>query len=279
MESLTILITGATSGIGRAAALALVRDGHTVFAAGRRADRLAELAAEAGTDRLVALPLDVTDAAAIQAAVETVDRQTDGRGLDALVNNAGYAQYGPTLELTDEQLADQFAVNVFGLLAVTRAFAPAMIKRRAGRIVNVSSIVGRYVMPYAGAYGASKHTIEALSDALRMELRPFGVGVVLVEPGPIRTEFTQAAGDHLPTVAADSPFYAGMTAYRARLVKRQAKTGPEVVAAAIREAITAEKPRARRIAPSSARWMVWLLMLLPVGLRDRLLLRQVGGSS
>jgi short-subunit dehydrogenase len=137
------------------------------------------------------LTLDVTSATSL--AVATLERRTKGYGIDVLVNNAGYGLVGPLETIDDADLRAQFDTNVFGLMAVTRAFLPAMRDRRAGRIINVSSVGGRMTFPLMGAYHASKYALEALSDALRLELLPMGVHVSLIEPGPIRTEFNDRA--------------------------------------------------------------------------------------
>jgi NAD(P)-dependent dehydrogenase (short-subunit alcohol dehydrogenase family) len=200
----SILITGATSGIGRDAAVRLVRGGHLVMAGGRRADALVSLA-RAGGGRLEPVVLDVTDPASVEAARELVERRTGGRGLDVLVNNAGFALPGPLEALAERDLRELFDTNVLGLLAVTRAFLPAMRERGQGRVVNVGSIMGRVAMPLLGAYNASKHAVAALTDALRMELAPFGITVVLVEPGAIRTGFAARALVGLAPTATPPP--------------------------------------------------------------------------
>ena len=187
--TLTILITGASAGIGREAALAFAHAGHHVIAAARRLPVLEALRAEVPPGTLTPLALDLDDPDSIAAAAAEIDRLTGGRGLDALVNNAGFATAGALAELSDRDLRAQFETNVFGLMALTRAVLPAMLERGAGRIVNVSSVSGRIPAPVLGAYHASKYALEALSDALRMELAPFGVQVVVVEPGTIRTDF------------------------------------------------------------------------------------------
>ncbi|HET9007844.1 MAG TPA: SDR family oxidoreductase, partial [Actinomycetes bacterium] len=206
----SILITGASSGIGREAAMRLVRAGHLVLAGGRRPDALAGLARAAG-GRLEPVVLDVTDPASVEAARELVERRTGGRGLDVLVNNAGYALPGPLEALADADLRRLFDTNVFGLLAVTRAFVPAMRERGAGRVVNVGSIMGRVAMPLLGAYNASKHAVAAATAALRMELAPFGVTVVLVEPGAVRTALAARA------LAALAPYRVPGSPYAAAL--------------------------------------------------------------
>ena len=191
----TVLVTGATAGIGRHVALDLASRGHRVFATGRNAQALASLAAEA-TSRgleLSAVVLDVTSAQSIADAAAAVRAQTGGHGVDILVNNAGYGQGGPLLELSDATLRDQFDTNVFGLMAVTRAFVPEMLARGRGWILNVSSVGGRVTFPFFGAYHASKYALEALSDALRAELRGFGVHVAIIEPGPIESRSSPSA--------------------------------------------------------------------------------------
>src|SRR5688500_2910279 len=177
MSQRTVVVTGASAGIGRASALLLARQGWTVFACARRADALEALAREAPAGSVVPMTLDVTDEASVRAAADEVFRRTSGAGPAGLDNNAGYSICGPLEDVSDANLKQQFAVNVFGLMSVTRAFVPAMRKRGSGRVVNISSIVGRISAPFQGPYAASKHAVEALSDALRAELAPFGVRV------------------------------------------------------------------------------------------------------
>ncbi|HLL22107.1 MAG TPA: SDR family oxidoreductase [Kofleriaceae bacterium] len=196
-----VLITGATAGIGRTTALFLARQGHHVIATGRKTAALDALAREAGTGRLDTLVLDVTTPASIADAVTAVDALTSGAGIDVLVNNAGFGVLGPTSEISDSELRRQYETNVFGLMNVTRAFLPAMRARRSGRIINVSSVGGRITLPYFGAYNSTKYALESLSDALRYELRPFGIDVSLIEPGVIRTNFEATAASNLATLA------------------------------------------------------------------------------
>ena len=179
-EKLKVLVTGASSGIGRAAAVEFAARGHYVLAAARRAEELDQLAGE--SERIEPVPVDVTDRESVAEALRRVDEVTENYGIDVLVNSAGYALGGPVEVLSADAVAHQFQTNVFGLLDVTRAVLPKMRSRGSGRIVNVSSVVGRVAFPGMGVYAATKFALEALSDALRMELAPFGVGVVLVEP-------------------------------------------------------------------------------------------------
>ena len=164
--SKAILITGASSGIGRATAVRLADGGHTVFAAARRLERLAQLARDtAGT--VIPVELDVCDPDSVRKAVEAV-ADVAPEGLDVLINNAGYALTGPAETLATDDVRAQFETNVIGLFDVTRAFLPQMRARRSGRIVNISSLLGEISVPGSGIYGATKHAVEALSDALRM---------------------------------------------------------------------------------------------------------------
>ena len=267
-----VLITGATSGIGRDAALELAGRGDRVFATGRNREALAELEARGG-ENLTAFALDVTDAASIAAARNRVLEATDGHGLDVLVNNAGYGELGPTELVSDEDLRRQFDTNVFGLMAMIRAFLPEMRERGSGRIINVSSIGGRITMPMFGAYSASKYAVEALSDSLRMELRPFGIRVVLIEPGPIKTAFTDRAMSNGDKYRDPSSPYAAVLARAEKLAAMAEKNGagPHVITRAIRRAIDSRRPRARYVAPLTGTLAVAFVKLLPTWLTDALL--------
>ena len=197
-SSLVVLITGCSTGIGRAAASHLAARGYTVIATARRVEDLADLAA-AGCRTL---PLDVTDEASMRAAVDAVEA-AHGR-IDVLVNNAGYSQSGAVESVPLARTRAQFETNVFGPLRLTQLVLPGMRRRRAGRVVNVSSMGGRLVFPGGGVYHASKYAVEALSDALRYELRPFGIAVVLIEPGLIKTNFAATVGAKLSTLTTDA---------------------------------------------------------------------------
>jgi NADP-dependent 3-hydroxy acid dehydrogenase YdfG len=274
-----MLITGATSGIGRDAAVRLVRAGHLVLAGGRRPEALADLARAAG-DRLEPVVLDVTDPVSVEAARELVERRTGGRGLDVLVNNAGYALPGPLEALAEADLRELFDTNLFGLLAVTRAFLPAMRERGQGRVVNVGSIMGRVTMPMLGAYNASKQAVAAVTDALRMELAPFGVSVVLVEPGAIRTGFAARAMAALaPYRDPGSPYaaaLAGTDAAWARVYRLA--PGPAGAGRAIVRAATAAHPAPRYVVPARNRLVVAGLAALPTPAADAAKRRIMGLS-
>jgi NAD(P)-dependent dehydrogenase (short-subunit alcohol dehydrogenase family) len=275
MTKQTILITGATSGIGRDAAVYLASRGHRVFACGRNERALAELRAE---DGITALALDVTSPASIAAAKAEVDRLTDGAGVDVLINNAGYGLMGPLEMLSDDDVRAQFETNVFGLLAVTRAFLPAMRERRSGRILNVSSVGGRITFPLGGAYHATKYAVEAMSDALRMEVRQFGIEVVLIEPGYIKTGFTSTSVSLLERYKDGGSPYAAVLAQadgiEGKLERFAAE--PRAVSRAIERAITSRRPRARYVAPWINAFGPWFRQWMPTRLLDWVLRRATG---
>lgn len=271
-----VLVTGASAGIGRFVALDLASRGHRVFAAARNGKALASLAAEATAKgwKLDAVVLDVTSDASIREAATSVRALTGGHGVDVIVNNAGYGQGGALLDVSDAVLREQFDTNVFGLMAVTRAFVPEMLSRGRGWIVNVSSIGGRITFPFFGAYHASKYAVEALSDALRAELHPLGVRVSVVEPGPIRSQFSERAFGSLPAESG-TPTYAGTYALAGdiRAQADRASFGPEHVAAAVRRAIGSRSPRARYLAPWFLAIPFAFMPFVPTRLLDAILRR------
>jgi NADP-dependent 3-hydroxy acid dehydrogenase YdfG len=248
-----VLITGCSSGIGRATARRLAAAGQwTVYATARRTETLGDLAA-AGCRTL---PLDVTDERSMRAAVDSI-QEVHG-ALYALVNNAGYSQSGAVEAVPVDRIRAQFETNVIGLVRLTQLVLPAMRQRRAGRIVNLGSMGGKLVFPGGGIYHATKYALEAISDALRFELRAFGVRVVLVEPGLIRTRFSEAAIAAMDGVDEGpyAPFHArvaGATraAFTSGLAARLSST-PEAVAAVIDRALTVARPRPRYLVSPSA---------------------------
>ena len=280
--SKTVLITGATAGIGRMTALHLAKQGHHVIATGRKSAELASLKQEAlaanAHAKLDTLLLDVTSPASIASAVLAVGALTSGKGLDVLVNNAGFGVLGPTSEISDAEMRRQYETNVFGLMNVTRAFLPRMRERRAGRIVNVSSVGGRITLPYFGVYNSTKYALESLSDALRYELRPWGIDVTLIEPGVIRTNFEATAVQNLQALT-DTPYAAALGKYEemSKMADRFA-SNPIVIAKAIARAVNARRPPARIVAPWSTNFVIWFRAVAPTRLWDWAM-RKVGFLS
>ena len=262
--SKAVLITGCSTGIGRATAERLVQRGWTVYATARRVEALADL------ERLGCriLPLDVCDEASITAAVTAVEHAEGAVGV--LVNNAGYGQEGTVEEVPMEVIRRQFETNVFGLVRLTQLVLPGMRRQGWGKVVNLSSMGGKLTLPGGGFYHGSKHALEAVSDALRFEVRPFGIDVIVIEPGPIKTRFGDTAIDSLGDGGgADSP-YAALNAVVAKKV-REAYDGPmarlaappEAVAAVIERAITARRPRTRYPVTAAARILMGVRRWLP----------------
>jgi NAD(P)-dependent dehydrogenase (short-subunit alcohol dehydrogenase family) len=268
-----ILVTGCSSGIGRATALEAFARGHRVFATARNRNDLVELER---TDRLTTLTLDVTDRPSILAAVDEILARA-GR-VDAVVNNAGYGHYGAVEEITPAEWKSQFEVNFFGAIDVVQAVLPAMRRAGHGTIVNVSSVAGRLPIPFAAAYCSAKHALGALSDSLRVEVAPFGIRVVVVEPGPIDTQFAERARAIVaPLIARPGPYrrlYAGAE----RAMNGDFQVGslpPESVARVILRAIESSRPRTRYRVTAMARVLIPVRRLLPDRLMDFLMRRSL----
>lgn len=260
------LITGASSGMGRDFALRLLAEGYAVYGAARRVERMAEIEAAGG----VALAMDVTDDAAMTAAVERIMRE-QGR-IDVLINNAGYGQYGALEDVPVEAGRRQMEVNLIGAARLTQLCLPHMRARRSGKIFNISSIGGKLALPLGGWYHASKFALEGFSDALRNEVRRFGIDVIVIEPGGIETEWGGIA-------ATEAERYSGAGAY-APLVAlfRKAVAGdrkmppPGVVTDLIVRALKAKRPRTRYHAGLMATPMLFLRRHLSDRIFDRMLM-------
>ena len=300
-RSVPVLITGCSSGIGRAAAISLHAAGLTVYATARQVDALAGLARQG----IHTLALDVTDEASMSSAVAAVEEAAGPVGV--LVNNAGYGLYGPVEQLPMDEIRRQFETNFFGLVRLTQLVLPGMRRRGRGRILNVSSMGGRITLPGGAFYHASKHAVEALSDALRMEVAQFGIDVVLIEPGPVKTPWNDVAAASLSAAtpaatsarpggggpgdgdggpggsAADGDPYATYKAAvgasfgrtQAGLLGRLGSTS-EDVAKVITQAVTARRPRARYLINPVAKSLVAINQVLPDRAYDAMLRRQYG---
>jgi NAD(P)-dependent dehydrogenase (short-subunit alcohol dehydrogenase family) len=263
--SKVVLVTGCSSGIGRATALRLARSGWKVYASARRPATIADLR-EAGCQTLA---LDVTDEHSMRAAVDSIE-QADG-AIGVLVNNAGYSQSGAIETVPMEAVRRQFETNVFGLVRLTQLVLPKMRAQRWGKIVNLGSMGGRLSFPGGGNYHATKHAVEAISDALRFELRGFGIDVILLEPGLITTEFGDAATASMAdtTIAGDDPYATFNTtvgavtkgAYEGPM--RLLGGGPDRVAKTIERALKRNHPPARIKITPSAKVTIALRRLMP----------------
>lgn len=270
-----VLITGASAGIGAALAQQLARrfPGIRLVLTARRAERLGAIAAacETAGASVLAVPADLEDAAQIAALTDKVLGHF-GR-VDVLINNAGYGQMGPIECIPQGAIERQFAVNVFAPIALIRALTPAMRDQGGGHIINLSSIAGVVAFPLGGAYSATKFALEALSDALRMELEPFAIAVTVIEPGPVATEFADVAKSqiaNLPDLMATPYKPAAETFATLEDQLAQQMWSSDRVATVIIKALTANRPRPRYTAATGGDMLVFLMTkLLPTRWRDR----------
>ena len=269
----TALVTGASSGIGEETARRLQGLGYTVYGAARRTGRLEKLAAEG----VRPLAMDVTDDASMTAGIARIIEET-GR-IDVLVNNAGYGSYGAIEDVPIDEARRQFEVNLFGLGRLVQLVTPHMRGQKSGTIINISSMGGRLTTPLGGWYHATKYAVEALSDALRMELKPFGIDVVLVEPGGIRTEWAGIAADHLEETAEGSAYSDQIRAVagsmRNESVQRR-QSPPAVIANAVEKIVTARKPRTRYAVGFMAKPLITARRVLPDRAFDRVISAALG---
>ncbi|PJE01824.1 MAG: short-chain dehydrogenase/reductase [Mycobacterium sp.] len=272
-NSQVVLITGCSTGIGRATATRLAAAGHTVYATARRESAVADLA----QNGCRTMALDVTDEASMRTAVDKVLAEHGAVG--ALVNNAGYSQSGAVEALSMADLHRQFETNVFGLVRMCQLVLPGMRERGSGRIVNLSSMGANFTFPGGGAYHASKYAVEAISDALRFEVKGFGVKVVIIQPGLIRTDFSSTA---VAAIGADEGPYGAFNAGVAQATKDVYEKGPmahfggdpDDVAKAIEKAITARRPKIRMRVTPSAHMLIAQRRMMTDGMWDRFLTTQ-----
>jgi NAD(P)-dependent dehydrogenase (short-subunit alcohol dehydrogenase family) len=271
--SKAVLITGCSTGIGRATALRLAARGWSVYASARRLDAIADLAQHG----CKTLALDVCDEASMRAAVAEVEGAEGAVGV--LINNAGYGQDGAIKEVPIDAVRRQFETNVFGLVRLTQLVLPAMRRQHWGRVINVSSMGGRLTFPGGGYYHATKYAAEAISDALRFEVRGFGIDVAVIEPGPIKTRFEDTSLDTMDAAAetAASP-YAAFNASMAERIRGTYRSpmaaAPEAVARAIEKAVSAKHPRTRYPVTAAARLLMLTRRILPDRAWDAMLRMQ-----
>jgi NAD(P)-dependent dehydrogenase (short-subunit alcohol dehydrogenase family) len=274
--SKAVLVTGCSSGIGRATAEILADRGWRVYATARRLDSIADLA-EKGCRTL---PLDVCDEDSMREAVQGVVG-TEG-AVGVLINNAGYSQSGAIEQVPMEAVRRQFETNVFGLVRLTQLVLPGMRSQRWGKVVNVSSMGGKLTFPGGGYYHATKHAVEAISDALRFEVRGFGIDVVVIEPGLIKTSFGETAASSVEAATPDGGPYAEFNSAVAKMTAgayegplARLGSGPEAVARTIEKAISARRPKTRYVVTPSARLGLMQRRLLTDRAWDRVLRSQL----
>ena len=277
----TVLITGGTNGLGRATALLLAEQGYRVFAAGRSAERRAQLEeyARQGGLPLETVEMDVTEDASVDRALAEV--RASAGPVDVLINSAGIGVYAVVEELTLDDFRRQLETNFYGVLRVIQRVLPEMRERRRGRILNLSSIAGKLAIPLFGAYSASKFALEGMTDALRLEMYPFGIHVVLIEPGYIPTGFqgvATAISSEYVAGAERSPYAPIYKAYGRRVRRSEAKVRdtPEECARVILRAMRATPPKPRYTVTSQARWGSFGKRILSDRQFDRQLIRVFG---
>jgi len=255
-EAKIILITGASSGIGKETALHLIKEGHTVYGAARRVDQMQDLSQAGGH----AIRMDVTSEEEVKACVKQIIAQHGH--IDVLINNAGYGLYGAVEDVAIADAQRQFEVNIFGLASVTKEVLPQMRARQSGKIINISSMGGKIYTPMGAWYHATKHALEGWSDCLRLELKPFGIDVVIIEPGIIATEFGDVLYEPMLKNSGNGP-YSKMAVIvaetsKSTYEKKGAASPPSVIARAISKAIDAKKPKTRYAVGKLAKPLIFM---------------------
>lgn len=259
MATKVALVTGTSSGIGESTALKLRQLGYTVYGAARRVDRMQHLT----KSDIRILAMDVTDDVSMQAGIDKIIAET-GR-IDVLVNNAGYGSYGAVEDVPMEEARAQFDVNVFGAVRLIQLTLPHMRAQHSGTIVNITSMGGKIHTPLGAWYHGTKFALEAISDCLRMEVQPFGIDVVVIEPGGIKTEWAGIAADKLRQTSGQGPYAVQANAMAQSMtgeasVKRQSP--PQIIADTIAKAVTASKPKTRYAIGFGAKPMIFMRGIL-----------------
>lgn len=265
-----ILITGASSGMGKVFALELAKEGHIVYGAARRTDLLNELQQQG----VKTIALDVTDDTSMQNCVNEI-LSNEGR-IDVLVNNAGYGSYGTIEEVPMEEAKRQLEVNVFGLARMTQLVLPGMRKQKSGKIINIASIGGKIATPFGGWYHASKFAVEGMSDSLRLEVAPFGIDVVVIEPGGVKSEWGQIAYENLTKTTANSAYGTMVSKFKQAFEKAMPKNAePEVIARLVSKAIRSQRPKTRYVGGYMAKPALFFRRWVGDRTMDRILLSQL----
>lgn len=271
MKNQVVLITGASSGIGKESARLLSQRGYKVYGAARRIDKMKEL--EQFGVKL--LEMDVTDDDSMTAGITSIIKN-EGR-IDVLVNNAGYGSYGALEDVPISEAKYQFEVNIFGLARLTQLVLPYMRQKHSGRIINISSIGGRIGEPHGAWYHATKFAVEGLSDSLRMELKEFGIDVVVIQPGAIKTEWAGIAREKMLETSGSTAYSSLTQKHAAMFEKAEGTTGSEpiVIARTIEKAVTASKPKTRYAAGYGAKAILTARSILSDRMFDNLMLGMI----
>lgn len=268
----TALVTGASSGIGKETAKKLLAAGYTVYVAARRTENMKDLVDKGA----IAIKMDITQEADIVNVVQQI--HNNHGGVDILINNAGYAIYGAVEDTTIDDARRQFEVNIFGLASLTQKIIPYMRQKKAGAIVNISSVGGKIYTPMGAWYHATKHALEGWSDALRLELKPFGINVIIIEPGLISTEFGDVMSQPMLDRSGNTA-YAAMANGLAHSLKVSEEKGvgshPVVIADVILKAVQATKPKTRYAAGKMAKLLLFLRKWTSDTMFDKLILQQI----
>lgn len=268
-----ILVTGASSGMGKDFALQLLKEGHIVYGAARRTDKMKDIVDAGGH----ALAMDVTDEAAVQQAVDTLINE-QGK-IDVLINNAGFATYGAVEDVTIDEARYQFEVNIFGLASVTQKVLPHMRKQQSGKIINISSVGGKIYTPLGAWYHATKHALEGWSDCLRLEVAQHGIDVVIIEPGIIQTEFMDVMNEPMVQRSKGGAYEAFANKIAASGEELYKKPGsyslPGVITNLVSQAINSAKPKTRYAGGKLAKPLIFLRWLLSDKMFDKAIMTQV----
>lgn len=267
----TIVITGASSGMGKDFALDLLKKGHMVYGLARRIEKMGDIVQAGGK----AIAMDVTDETQIQKAVDQILNE-QGK-VDVLINNAGYAVYGTVEEVPIDVARRQFEVNIFGLASLTQKIIPGMRERKSGTIINISSMGGKMYTPMGSWYHATKHALEGWSDCLRIELKPFGVDVVIIEPGGIATEFGNVFQENLQGDAENGPYANALQKIIQSISVMNEKgqlSPPSVITKLIDKAVHSKKPKTRYVAGAYAKPLMFMRKYFSDRTFDNILMRQ-----
>lgn len=271
MENKVIVITGASSGMGKDFALALLNQGHTVYGLARRVEKMADIVKAGGK----AIAMDITDEHQIDSAVSQILHE-QGK-VDVLVNNAGYAVYGTVEEVPIDVAKRQFDVNLFGLASITQKIVPGMRERKSGTIINISSMGGKVYTPMGAWYHATKHALEGWSDCLRVELIPHKVNVAIIEPGGIDTEFTDVFKEQLQGDAENGPYAESLQKLIAatnEMAEGGSLSKPQVVTNLVLKAVNSNRPKTRYVAGAYAKPLMFMRKYLSDRAFDKILMKQ-----